>query len=196
MDMPKRPPEREVIRAREPAVGRGSQTAAQFLPLVYDELIRLAKARMGCAHRGETLTPCELVHEAYLRMARGQTSCFESRRHFFFAAGRAMHDVTVEIARRKASLKRGGDYLRVGLEEAETVSMRPREVAMDLDRALSKLRRERPDRARVVELRFFVGLTEVEIAVVMGLSPATVKRSWRYVRGWLRRELSRSAAEA
>jgi RNA polymerase sigma factor (TIGR02999 family) len=193
MNIPKKSGEDDVTRAQDAAVSGGSQTAAQLLPLVYDELLRLARARIGSARPGEMLTPTELVHEAYLRMAGDQTSRFEGRRHFFFSVSRAMHDVTVEIARRKTSLKRGGDYLRVELEEAEIVSTTPRENVMDLDRALSKLKRERPDRAQVVELRYFGGLTEAEIAVMMGLSPATVKRRWRYVRAWLLRELSRPA---
>jgi RNA polymerase sigma factor (TIGR02999 family) len=192
MDILRESGEDDVTRARDAAVG-GSQTVAQLLPLVYDELLRLARARIGRARPGETLTPTELVHETYLRMAGGQTSRFEGRRHFFFSASRAMRDVTVEIARRNTSLKRGGDYLRVELEEAEIVSMTPRENFMDLDRALSKLKRERPDRAQVVELRYFHGLTEAKIAVATGLSLATVKRRLRSVRAWLLRELSRPA---
>jgi len=196
MEMPKESGEGDVTRAQDAAVSGGSQTVAQLVPLVYDELLRLARARMGRVRPGETLTPTELVHEAYLRMAIGQTSCFEGRRHFFFSASRAMRDVTVEIARRNTSLKRGGDYLRVELEEAEIVSTTPRENVMDLDRALSKLKRERPDRAQVVDLRYFGGLTEAKIAVAMGLSLATVKRRLRYVHAWLLRELSRPAPAA
>lgn len=192
MDIPK-DSEGDVTRAPNAAVSSGSHTAAQLLPLVYDELLRVARARMGRARPGEMLTPTELVHEAYLRMAGGQTSSFEGRRHFLFSACRAMRDVKVEIARRRTSRKRGGDYLRVELEEAEIVITPPRENVMDLDRALSKLKRQRPDRAQVVELRYFGGLTEAEIAVAMGLSLTTVKRRWRDVRAWLLRELSRPA---
>lgn len=196
MDLPREYREGDVTRARDAAVSGGSQTAAQLLPLAYDELLRLARTRMGRARPGETLTPTELVHEAYLRMAGGQASCFEGRRHFFFSASRAMRDVTVEIARRKTSLKRGGDYLQVELGEAEIVSTTPRENVMDLDRALLKLKRERPDRAQVVDLRYFGGLTEAKIAVAMGLSLATVKRRLGYVHAWLLRELSRPALAA
>jgi RNA polymerase sigma factor (TIGR02999 family) len=190
MDLPKKPGESDVTRILNAAFSGGSQTAAQLLPLVYDELRRLARARTARARPGDTLTPTDLVHEAYLRMAAGGTSHFEGRRHFFFSVSRAMHDITVESARRKASLKRGGRYLRVELEEAETAFTAPRENLLDLDRALSKLHRERPDRAQVVELRYFGGLTEPEIAEVMGLSQATVKRRWRYARAWLLREIS------
>ena len=196
MNMPKESGEGHVTRDLDAAFSGGSQTAAQLLPLVYDELLRLARARMGRPRPGEMLTPAELVHEAYLRMAGDQISCFEGRRHFFFSASRAMRDVTVETARRKTSLKRGGDYLRVELEEAKLVSTAPRENVMDLDRALSKLKRERPDRAQVVELRYFGGLTEAKIAVAMGISLATVKRRLRYVHAWLLGELSRPATAA
>jgi RNA polymerase sigma factor (TIGR02999 family) len=196
MDLPKEYGEGDVTRARDAAVSGGSQTAAQFLPLVYDELLRFAGARMGRARPGETLTPTELVHEAYLRMAGGQTSCFEGRRHFFFSASRAMRDIAVESTRRKLSLKRGGDYLRVELEETEIASATSRESLIDLDRALAKLKCERPDRAQVVQLRYFGGLTEAKIAVAMGLSLATVKRRLRYVHAWLLGELSRPAPAA
>jgi RNA polymerase sigma factor (TIGR02999 family) len=196
MDMTKESGQGDVTRAQGAALSGGSQTAAQLVPLIYDELLRLAKARMGRVRPGEMLTPTELVHEAYLKMAGNQTSLFEGRGHFFFSASRAMRDVTVEIARRKTSLKRGRDYLRVELEEAEIVSTTPRENVMDLYRALSRLKNKRPDRARVVELRYFGGLTEAEIAVMMGLSLATVKRRLRYVRTWLLRELSRPAPAA
>jgi RNA polymerase sigma factor (TIGR02999 family) len=190
MDLPKEYGEGDVTRAQDAAVSGGSQAAAELLPLVYDELCRLGRARVARFRPDETLTPTELVHEAYLRVAGGKASCFEGRRHFFFSASRAMHDIAVESTRRKSSLKRGGDFLRVELEEAEVASTMPREDVLDLHRALSKLGRERPGRAQVVQLRYFGGLSEPETAEMMGLSLSTVKRRWRSARAWLLRELS------
>lgn len=175
-------------------VARGeTDSAARLLPLVYDELRRLARARM--ARLGpHTLTPTELVHEAYLRIVGGKNDSFEGRRHFFFAVSRAMRDLIVEGARRKGSLKRGGNYLRLPVEVAELTTTEPRTDILDLDLALQKLERESPDRAQVVVLSYFAGLTHPEIAEIMGLSRATIERRWNYARVWLRRELSRHPA--
>lgn len=181
----------ELADARESAVDGGSQAAAQLLPLVYDELRRLARARMA-DRTGGTLTPTDLVHETYLRVAGRKTAGFEGRRHFFFAASRAMRDVMVEKVRRKATRKRGGHLLQVELEGTERAFQAPPDALVDLRRALAKLERESPDGARVVLLSYFGGLTHPEIAEVMGLSRATVERRWSDARAWLRRELSRS----
>ncbi|HYX23956.1 MAG TPA: ECF-type sigma factor [Thermoanaerobaculia bacterium] len=177
------------------AVARGeTDAAARLLPLVYEELRRLARARMARLGPGQTLTPTELVHEAYLRVAGGKHDSFEGRRHFFFAVSRAMRDLIVESARRKGSLKRGGNSLRLSLETAEIAIESPQENVLALDLALQKLERESPDRARVVQLSYFGGLTHPEIAQVLGLSRATVERRWSYARIWLRRELSPPSA--
>ncbi len=185
--------ESELARILESATGGDSQAAAQLLPLVYDELRRLARARMACVRPGQTLTPTALVHEAYLRLADHRTDGFEGRRHFFFAASRAMRDIMIESARRKASRKHGGDFLRIELEGAQLALQAPQENLFDLDRALDKLEHASPDRAQVVLLSYFGGLTHPEIADVTGLSLATVERKWSYARAWLRRELSRSS---
>lgn len=172
------------------AVARGeSDSAAGLLPLVYEELRRLARARMARLGPGQTLTPTELVHEAYLRIAGGKQDSFEGRRHFFFAASRAMRDLLVEGVRKKGSLKRGGNCLRLSVEAAELTTVDPQEKILDLDFALRKLERVSPDRAQVVQLSYFGGLTHPEIAEVLGLSRATVERRWSYARIWLRREL-------
>jgi RNA polymerase sigma factor (TIGR02999 family) len=178
------------------AAGRGEPDAArQLLPLVYDELRSLARSRMARFSRDQTLSPTELVHEAYLRVASGRSESFEGRRHFFFAASRAMRDIMVENARRKASLKRGGEYLLVtaGLEQVAVEG--PRESLLELDLALQKLEREVPERAQVVLLSYFAGLTHPEIAEVLGLSLATVERRWGYSRAWLRRELTAASRD-
>jgi RNA polymerase sigma factor (TIGR02999 family) len=184
--------ESELANILESAAAGDSQAAAQLLPLVYEELRRLARARMARARPGDTLTPTALVHEAYLRVVGRKTCSFEGRRHFFFAASRAMRDIMVENARRKAGPKCGGDLLRIEFEEAEIALQTPPEDLLDLERALDKLERESPGRARVVLLSYFGGLTHPEIADVTGLSLATVERKWSYARAWLRRELSRS----
>lgn len=181
----------EITRILE-GVARGeSDSAARLLPLVYDELRRLARARMARLGPGHTLTPTELVHEAYLRIVGGKNDSFEGRRHFFFAVSRAMRDLIVEGARRKGSLKRGGNYLRLPVEVAELTTVESQTDLLDLDLALQKLERESPDRAQVVVLSYFGGLTHPEIAEIMGLSRATIERRWNYARTWLRRELSR-----
>jgi RNA polymerase sigma factor (TIGR02999 family) len=167
------------------------ERAAHLMPLLYEELRRLAQARVARLGPGQTLSPTELVHETYLRISGGRDYDFEGRRHFFFAASRAMRDILVERVRHKASLKRGGGYLRVAIDGVDVTVAAPREDLLDVDRALAKLERECPDRARVVELIYFGGLTAPETAEVMGMSLATVERRWSYARAWLRRELSR-----
>jgi RNA polymerase sigma factor (TIGR02999 family) len=188
------PQSAEITRALD-AVTRGeAEAAARLLPLVYDELRRLARARMAGLGPGQTLTPTELVHEAYLRIAGGKHDSFEGRRHFFFVVSRAMRDLIVENARRKGSLKRGGSSTRLSVELTEIAIEDPQENILDLDLALKKLERESPDRAQVVQLSYFGGLTHPEIAQVLGLSRATVERRWSYARIWLRRELSQPSA--
>jgi len=177
----------EISRILQGAARGEPTAAARLLPLVYEELRCLARARMARLGRDQTLTPTELVHEAYLRVA-GRRHRFDGRRHFFFVASRAMRDYMVERARRKASLKRGGSYTLVPAEDDIAVAGPPEDL-LDLERALSKLERENPAGARVVVLSYFGGLTHPEIAEVLGLSLATVERRWVYSRTWLRREL-------
>ena len=180
----------EISRILNAAACGETDSAARLLPLVYDELRRLARARMARLGPGQTLTPTELVHEAYLRVVDGKRDSFEGRRHFFFAVSRAMRDLLVEGARRRGSLKRGGNYLRLPVEVAELTTVDPQESILDLDFALRKLERESPERAQVVVLSYFGGLTHPEIAEILGLSRATIERRWSYARIWLRRELS------
>ncbi len=177
--------------------------AAAFLPQVYDELCCLSRARLARFGGEPGLTPAELVHEAYLRVAQAPAgngdSCggFRNRHHFFFAVSRAMHDILVEGARRKASLKRGGDYVVVSaaaVDDLATPGACSAEELLQLDLALDKFERRSPEGARVVRLQSFGGLTQPEIAAVLGLSLATVERRWRDSRAWLRRELSPPSA--
>lgn len=172
------------------AAAEGDTAAARtLLGLVYDELRELARARMARLPAGQTLQPTALVHEAYLRVAGDADAAFENRRHFFFAAARAMRDILVEQARRRASLKRGGGRSREALgDPAFELGAEPEDVVA-IGEALARLEGEDPEGARVVALRFFVGLTHEQIADVMGVSLSTVERRWRFARAWLGREL-------
>jgi RNA polymerase sigma factor (TIGR02999 family) len=185
----------EISRILDAAAQGESASAERLLPLVYDELRRLARARLARLGPDQTLAPTELVHEAYLRVVDGKRDSFEGRRHFFFVVSRAMRDLLVEGARRRGCLKRGGNYQRMPVEVAELAADHPHESILDLDLALEKLEHESPDRAKVVVLSYFGGLTHPEIAEVLGLSRATVERRWKYARTWLRRELSRQHDE-
>ena len=169
-----------------------SAQASALLPLVYADLCSLARARLSRYGPASGLTPSELVHEAYLRVAADGSATFDGRRHFFFAVARAIHDILVEGARRRASLKHGGSYVVVsGLDEVP--ASEPLEELLELDLALQKLERKSAESAQVVLLGHFGGLTQPQIAAALGLSLATVERRWRASRAWLRRELSPSA---
>jgi RNA polymerase sigma factor (TIGR02999 family) len=162
---------------------------ARLLPPVYDELRRVAGARLARLGPGQTLTPTDLVHEVYLRISDRHPEGLDGRRHLFFVASRAMRDILVESARRKASRKHGGEHRRGGdVTEAIAGGDRPMSL-LELNFALKKLERESPERAQVVLLRYFGGFTHAEIAEVLGLSLATVERRWAYCRAWLRREI-------
>jgi RNA polymerase sigma factor (TIGR02999 family) len=174
------------------AIERGEPRAAeQLLPLVYDELRRLAARRLAQEKPGHTLQPTALVHEAYLRLVGpGESSDWDGRGHFFAAAAEAMRRILVENARRKKRKKRGGGLPRVDLEDVELVCRMPPEDLLVLDDAMARLAAEDPVKARLVELRFFTGLTLEEAASVLGVSAVTAKRYWRYARAWLHREVA------
>jgi RNA polymerase sigma factor (TIGR02999 family) len=166
--------------------------AAQLLPLVYDELRRLASQWLAQETPGQTLQPTALVHEAYMRLtgtADPQTH-WANCRHFFAAAAEAMRRLVVENARRKKRKKHGGDRRRVSLEAAESMVETPSEDLLALDEALTRLSAHDPIKAEVVKLRFFAGLTMPEIAQSLDLSLATVERYWTYARTWLYAELA------
>ena len=166
------------------------QATDQLLPLVYDELRKLAAARMATENPGHTLDATALVHEAYLRLVGDQH--FDDRGHFFSAAAEAMRRILVESARRKKRIKHGGGHLRLDLKAARSLAEEPFpfEDLVDLDEALDKLAGEDPAKAELVKLRFFAGLTMPEIALVMNISVATAQRQWTYARTWLYAELA------
>jgi RNA polymerase sigma factor (TIGR02999 family) len=174
------------------AIDQGDpQAAQQLLPLVYDELRKLAARKLAHEKPGQTLQATALVHEAYLRLVGGQPEAgWESRGHFFAAAAEAMRRILVESARRKGRQKRGGARTRVDLDEADLACRMPPEDLLALDEALANLAAEDPVKARLVALRFFAGLSLDEAAKSLGVSAVTAKRYWRYARAWLHREVS------
>jgi RNA polymerase sigma factor (TIGR02999 family) len=162
------------------------QAAEQLLPLVYDELRRVAAAQMAHERPGQTLQATALVHEAYLRLVGGdQTTPWENRRHFFAAAAEAMRRILIERARRRRRLRHGGEHRRVELEDAEIAAETPPVDLLALDEALDQLAAEDGQKAELVNLRFFAGLSEQEAAEVLGISRATAARHWAYARAWL-----------
>jgi RNA polymerase sigma factor (TIGR02999 family) len=173
------------------AIESGSTEAAeQLLPLVYYELRKLVAARLQHEKPGLTLQPTVLAHEASLRLVTGENSQrWNSRGHFFGAAAEAMRRILVETARRRQSLKRGGGMQRVELEPVQTVTQEPQDELLALDEALTRLEARWPDKAQVVKLRSFAGLTIAEAARTMKVSEATAERHWTFARAWLHSQL-------
>jgi RNA polymerase sigma factor (TIGR02999 family) len=177
------------------AVDDGDPSASEkLLPLVYDELRKLAAAKLARMGPAQTLEPTALVHEAYLRLVDTESSpAWNSRGHFFVAAAEAMQRILVEGARRKACKKRGGDLSSRDVNEAEIAAPKPPEDLIALDEALHKLERVNPTASRLVKLRYFSGLTIAQAADVLDISPRTAKRLWVYARAWLLREIRSDA---
>ena len=162
------------------------EASAQLLPLVYEELRRLARHRLAHEAPGQTLQPTALVHEAYLRLVdEGRSQHWAGRGHFFAAAAEAMRRILVENARRKRTLKRGGARVRRELEEAELAAPEPREDLLALDEALTLLATRDRTAADLVQLRYFGGLSVADAAQVLGLSLRSAERLWTYTRVWL-----------
>lgn len=169
-------------------IDRGeSDAAAQLLPLVYEELRRLASQRMAQEQPGQTLQATALVHEAYLRLVGGKAASYRDRQHFFAVAATAMRRILVDRARAKSTNKRGGDLQRLPLLDLAD-QLRDEEI-LDLNDALERLHTEDPQKARLVELRYFVGMTGDEAAEVLGISPSTADRHWVFARAWLQAEV-------
>jgi RNA polymerase sigma factor (TIGR02999 family) len=166
------------------------QAAAELLPLVYDELRRLAAQRLAQENPGQTLEATALVHEAYLRLVGDRRDAWDNRRHFFAAAAEAMRRILVENARRKGRHKHGGGRKRLDLDEACTLIEAPSEDLLALEEALGRLTALNPTRAEVVKLRFFAGLTMPEVALALDISVPTAERYWAFARTWLYAELT------
>lgn len=176
---------------------RGDKSALEeLMPLVYGELRRLARQCMRVERPGHTLQTTALVNEAYLRLVNSSRVQWQDRAHFFAIASQLMRRVLVDEARKRRNLKRGGEYTRVNIDTAE-VSSEPRDLdLLALDQALDALAEFAPRKGKVVELRFFGGLSIEETALVLGISEDIVKREWRTAKLWLLQELSHSDAEA
>jgi RNA polymerase sigma factor (TIGR02999 family) len=180
----------KVTRILEAIEGGDPRAASQLLPLVYDELRRLAVRKMHREKPGQTLSATALVHEAYVRLVhRGQDRHWSGRGHFFAAAAEAMRRILVENARHKAALKFGGRQVRHELDEAQLLVDGPREDLLALDEALEKLAQLDPSKAELVKLRYFAGLTVEQAARTLGISTTTAERYWAYARAWLYREI-------
>jgi RNA polymerase sigma factor (TIGR02999 family) len=172
------------------------QPAADLLPVVYEELRRLAGALVGRLPPGQTLQPTALVHEAYLRLVGDQDPGWNGRRHFFGAAARAMRDILVEQARRKGAHKHGGGARRVELTEGLAIIEPPADDLLAVDEAIHKLQVDKPHLAEIAMLRYFAGLSVDETAAVLGMSASTLSREWRFARAWLARQLGDEPKEA
>jgi RNA polymerase sigma factor (TIGR02999 family) len=167
-------------------IGRGEgQASEDLLPLVYNELRKLAAVRLAHEVAGQTLQPTALVHEAWLRLVGDGGCIWQNRAHFFGAASEAMRRILVENARRKSRLKRGGNQLRVEMEGLNLAVAAPDDRILLIDEALERLRAEDPEKARVVLLKFFGGLTNQEVAESLGVTERTIERQWAYARAWL-----------
>jgi RNA polymerase sigma factor (TIGR02999 family) len=183
------------------AIEQGDPHAAeQLMPLVYDELRRLAAQRLAQEKPGQTLEATALVHEAYLRLVeserRGSSPPWSSRGHFFASAAEAMRRILIESARRKRRSKHGGGRQRVDLDDAFLVAPAPSDDLLALSDALDRLEEADPPAARLVKLRYFAGLAMAEAAQALGMPLRTAERNWTYARTWLHRELSKSGTSA
>jgi RNA polymerase sigma factor (TIGR02999 family) len=176
------------------AIEQGDPDAAeQLLPLVYDELRRLAAERMARENPGQTLEATALVHEAYIRLVDVEKARhWKGRGHFFAAAAEAMRQILVDRARRKRSRKRGGDRVRVALDDASLAAARDAEEVLAVDEALAGLGAADARAAELVKLRYFAGLSIPEAAEALNISPRSADRLWAYARAWLRRAIGGS----
>jgi RNA polymerase sigma factor (TIGR02999 family) len=187
----------EVTRILSEMAHGDPRAAAQLLPLVYDELRRLAAARLAAEPSGNTLQPTALVHEAYLRLVGAPDGDrWDHRGHFFAAAAEAMRRILIDNARRKATARHGGAMHRETLDPEAVACPEPREDLLALDEALDQLAAADPVKAELVKLRYFAGLSLAAAAAALGLSERTASRHWTYARAWLRRAVEGSPEDA
>jgi RNA polymerase sigma factor (TIGR02999 family) len=174
------------------AWNQGDQRARdELMPLIYNELRRLARGHLRRERVNHTLQPTALVHEAFLRLIDQSQVNWQNRAHFFGAAARLMRQILINHAEARRAAKRGGEAERISLNDVDQFTVEQGLDLVALNEAMERLEQIDPPQSRIVELRYFSGLTIEEIAEVMGVSPATVKREWSTARAWLRRELSR-----
>jgi len=177
------------------AIERGDpQAAEKLLPLVYDELRKLAAQKMVHEAPGHTLQPTALVHEAWLRLMGAEDRDFQNRAHFFAAAAEAMRRILIDHARRRSARRHGGGLRRVDLEQIDVPARADDDTLMGINEHLEALSRDDPKAAELVKLRFFGGLSVEEAAQAMGVTDRTARRYWRFARAWLRDALSHAGA--
>ena len=179
----------EVTRILEEIEHGNSQAAEQLLPLVYNELRKLAAHKMSGEAQGHTLQATALVHEAWIRLVGGSAQQFQNREHFFVAAAEAMRRILVDHARRKKSLKRGSGVAAQEFVEGAFVFAQPPEELLAVNDALDQLAAKDSPAAELVKLRYFVGMTMEQAASAMGMAPRSAERLWAYARAWLKREI-------
>jgi RNA polymerase sigma factor (TIGR02999 family) len=168
------------------AVRRGERQASEeLLPLVYNELRHLAAARMAQEAAGQTLQATALVHEAWLRMVGERDQGWQNRAHFFGAASEAMRRILVDNARHKARIKHGGGQVRLDIDDLELSGSTPDEKVLLINEALEQLQKEDPEKARIVVMKFFGGMTNQEVAENLGVTERTIERQWAYAKAWL-----------
>jgi RNA polymerase sigma factor (TIGR02999 family) len=180
----------EVTRILNSIEHGDTKAADRLLPLVYEELRKLAAQRMANEAAGNTLQPTALVHEAWLRLAGEEHKRWDGRGHFFAAAAEAMRRILIERARRKNANKRGGNFERVNLDDVDIAALADSDTLLLINGALEKLEKEDPAAAQVVKLRFFAGMTNEEAGEALGISARTAKRYWTFARAWLFQDLS------
>jgi RNA polymerase sigma factor (TIGR02999 family) len=185
-------PMNEVTRILSAIEHGDPQAAERLLPLVYDELRKLAAQRLAQEKPGQTLQATAVVHEAYLRLVKDADPGWNGRGHFFAAAAEAMRRILVEKARQKKTLRHGGEGRRVSLDEVDLVDAMASDELLALNEALDRLALEDPTAARLVSLRYFAGLTMTEAAAALGLSLRTAERNWTYARAWLHKVVAGS----
>jgi RNA polymerase sigma factor (TIGR02999 family) len=183
----------EITRILNNLPAADPKAAAELLPLVYEELRKLARARMANELSGHTLQATALVHEAYLRLVGNEQDAWANRAHFFGAAAEAMRRILIDHARRRRALRHGGGKERVPIEELSIAAPADDDELLAVHEALEKLADHDPRKAELVKLKYFAGLTTEDAADVLGLSVPTAKRHWAYTRAWLFREIRRSA---
>lgn len=179
----------DLTKTLSEAAAGDHKAASELFPIVYDELRRFAAKFLGSGNAGHTLQPTALVHEVFLRLVDQTNSPWQNRAHFLALSSRIMRQILVDHARRRYASKRGGNWKRVSLHQADLENHCPEIDVLALDEALTKLALLNPRHAQMVEMRFLGGMSIDEVALVLDVSPRTVKSDWRLAKAWLSREL-------